>query len=1021
MKRRNRLSRGLTILSASFLTLSIGAGSICEAWSENIDQNIGTVSSMIQTDDTSIDGTYSFTSDYTSTDELIDAHKSLNEEIQEEGSVLLKNENNVLPLEGVQKVTLLGTASHYPYYGGQVGGSVTESEAVSLEQALTDAGIEVNQTMVDLYEAMGNIESDASTQVTDTFGNITNQYPYRPGKIATNFFTGIANAGYAVGEPPLSVYEETNPDYKDSFSDYSDAAIVVIGRTGTEGGDYQPGEAGLAEGESGSTALELNEEELAMIDLATENFDKVVVLVNTVSQIEIDEIKHNDQVDAILWVGFPGCYGFNGVVDILKGEANPSGHLADTYAVDSLSSPAIQNYGYITYTNPDGVAANSYIVEAEGIYVGYKYYETRYSDLVTGDGNAASSTGSSNGVSWNYHDEVSYDFGFGLSYTTFEQSLDQVEFNKEDRTATVTVTVTNTGDMAGKDVAQIYAQSPYTDYDKEYLVEKSAVNLVDYVKTDILQPGESQTVSTTFDMSYVASYDENGAGTYIMDAGDYYLALGNGSHEAINNILSAQGYTTQDGMTAEGNADLTFMWTQDELDTTTYATSANGTVIENQIEDADINYWQEDTVTYLSRQDWERTWPSKVEGLTVTENMTDYINSDFYEIKTDEDTKDIFPEEDKGVSFLEMKGVDVDDERWDDIMDQISLEECLYGIRDGGTQPKDYESVDMIVKAYESDGPAGFTYSSLGARNTDENSATYVSPDDPNYDYMLNDMVSEVVVASTFNKDLARQEGELFGNDSLWMNVTIFFAPAMNLHRTPYNARNVEYYSEDPILTNYTGGAVIAGTKEYGTIAVAKHFAFNDQESGRMGLSVFMTEQKVRETELRAFQGAVENEASAMMTSFNRIGITYSSGHVGVMQNILRGEWGYDGFLMTDMLISQMANYMTVKESVIGGVTLMGISSDELAVPGGPWEYFTAEGVKGDRQLTQAVRDNTKYLLAAIANSNAMNGVNETSHVVSVMTWWRAAYYAAIAVTAVLTLLGVVLYILGLRKVKVTK
>ena len=1014
MERKNRLWRGFTTITAGFLVLSIGAGNICEAWSENIDQNIGTTSSVIETADLSLDDTYSYSSDYSTTDELIDAHKSLNEEIQEEGSVLLKN-NGTLPIAAGSRVTLFGSNSHYPYYGGQMGGSVDESEAVSLEQALTERGYELNPTMIDLYEDMGNIENTSDEAVTDTFGNVVNQYPYRPGKIATNLFTGVANAGYSIGEPSLAVYDEVNPDYAASFADYNDAAIVVIGRTGTEGGDYQPGAAGLAEGETADTALGLSDEEREMIQLACDNFDNVVVLVNTICQMEIEEIKQNDDVDAILWVGFPGCYGFYGVADILDGLANPSGHLADTYAVNSLSSPAMQNYGYTEYTNPDGLAANCYVVEEEGIYVGYKYYETRYNDVVTGQGKADSTAGSSTNGAWDYNNEVSYTFGYGLSYTTFEQSLDSVVFN-DDNTATVTVTVTNTGDVAGKDVAQIYAQSPYTDYDKQNLVEKAAVQLMDYVKTDILEPGQSQTLSTTFELQYLASYDENGYGTYIMDAGDYYFALGNGAHDALNNILAAQGYTTENGMDYEGNGDLTYTWNQASLDSTTYAVSANGTEITNQLTDFDLNYWDENAVTYLSRQDWEGTWPTKVTDLTVNDKMAEYIGMDFYEIATDEDTSDIFPEEDNGVSFLSMKGLDYDDPAWDELMDQISLDECLYGIRDGGTQPKDYESVNMIVDAYESDGPAGFTYSSLGERNSDENSATYVSPDDPNYDYMLSDMVTEAVVASTFNKDLAKAEGELFGNDSLWMSVTIFFAPALNLHRTPYNARNDEYYSEDSMLTNYTARNVVEGTREYGTLSVAKHFAFNDQESGRMGISVFMTEQRARETELRAFQGVVDGGVLAMMTSFNRIGVIYSSGHTGLMQNILRGEWGYNGFLMTDMLISQMATYMTVKEAVIGGTTLMGISSDELV--SGVWSYFTREGVSGDRDLCQAVRDNTKHLLYAIANSNAMNGINESSKVVNVMTWWRATYYGCIAAFAVLTALGIVMYLLGLKKGK---
>lgn len=1014
MKITNRFWRGLTTITASLLAVSIGIGTICEAWKDTIDQYMGTTSSVIETDDTTIDGTYTYTSDYSTTTELVQTHMELNETLSEEGSVLLKN-NGSLPLEKGSSVTLFGTVSHYPHYGGQMGGSVDESEAISLEAALVEEGFQVNQTMVDLYETMGNI-------VTSTDENGNDVYGYRPGEISINLFnfTGMATSGYTVGEPPLSVYEETDPDYADSFAEYSDAAIVVVGRPGTEAGDYQPGEAGLAEGASGSTVLALNDEERAVIQLACDNFDTVIVLINAINQMEIDELKANDDIDAVLWVGFPGCYGFNGVADILDGDANPSGHLSDTYAVDSQSSPAMENFGYISYTNRDNVAANTYVVEAEGIYVGYKYYETRYADSITGDGNATSSTGSSTGNAWNYTDEVSYSFGYGLSYTTFEQTLDSVVFN-DDHTVTVTVTITNTGNVAGKDVAQIYAQSPYTDYDKENLVEKAAVQLMDYVKSDELQPGESQTLETTFDLEYLASYDYTNAKTYIMDAGDYYLALGNGAHDALNNILAAQGYTVENGMDYDGDASLTYTWTQDALDTTTFSVSDNGTAITNQMDNVDLNYWQPDTVIYLSRQDWEGTWPITYENLEINEAMSEYIYMDFYEIATDEDTSEIFPEEDNGVSFLTMKDLDFDDPLWDELLDQISLAECVYGIRAGGTQPKDYTSVDMIVDAYESDGPAGFTYSSLGARSSDESSSTYVGEDDPYYGYYLCDMVAEAVVASTFSKELAEAEGILFGNDSLWLNVTIFFAPAMNLHRTPYNSRNDEYYSEDSMLTYYTGKAVIEGTRTKGTLAVAKHFAFNDQESGRLGVSVFMTEQKAREGELRGFEGAVEGGALAIMSSFNRIGIIYSSAHTGVMQNILRGEWGYQGFLMTDMLVSQMSSYMTVKESVMAGTTLMGISSDSLVGSSGAWSYFTEDGVSGDADLCENIRLNTKYLLYAIANSNAMNGINETSHVVSTMTWWRAAYLGVSALFLIPTVIGIIKYVQTSRKSRTNK
>lgn len=1013
MSRKTRICRGFTSITAGFMAFAIGVGMICEGWKENLDQNLGTRSSYIKTEDKSQEGTYTYTSDYASTDELVQAHKDLNQQISGEGSVLLKN-NGTLPLASGGAVTLFGTVSHYPYYGGQMGGSVSEEQAVSLEQALTDAGYTVNPVMTDIYDTLGNIVTGTTADART--GAEQDVYGYRPGKITQNL-TGASVGNYCVGEPPIEMYEETNTDYKESFSQYSDAAIVVIGRSGTEGGDYLPGEDGLAEGESGTNPLALNEEERDMISLACENFENVIVLVNAVNTIEIDELKANDSIDAILWVGFPGCYGFNGVVDILEGAVSPSGHLATICAVNSQSSPAMENFGNIEYANTEEAVASMYVVDAEGIYTGYKYYETRYADLVAGNGNADSNIGSSTGQSWDYEDEVSYSFGYGLSYTTFSQTLDAVTRN-DDTTMTATVTVTNTGDVAGKDVVQLYVQTPYTDYDRENLVEKSAVQLIDYAKTDILEPGESQTITTTFDTRDFASYDANNAKTFIMDAGDYYLALGNGAHDALNNILAAQGYTTDDGMDENGNVDEVYQWKQEELDTTTYAVSENGTEITNHLEDMDLNYWQPDTVTYLSRQDWEGTWPQTYDNISISENMLSYLASDFYEIKTDEDTSDILPEEDNGLSFLEMKGLEKDDPKWEELMDQVSLEEAIYGIRVGGTQPKRYYTADMIVDAFESDGPAGISYSALGDRQDDPDSPTYVSEDDPNASYHLNDYATEMVLASAFNKELAEAQGTLFGDDSLWSNITIFFAPAMNLQRTPYNGRNEEYYSEDPMLTSYTGGAVIKGARSKGCLITVKHYAFNEQESGRFGISTFMTEQRARETEIRGFEGAVDNGMLSLMTALNRVGVTYASAHTGLLQDILIGEYGYEGFLMTDILLSNFADYQSAKESVVAGTTLLGISSDTLAGSNGPWSYFTVEGVQGDRTMVQAIRDNTKNLFYALANSNAMNGVNATSEVVSQMTWWRWAYAGMIAATAALTLLGVGMYIRAYRKKK---
>ena len=429
----------------------------------------------------------------------------------------------------------------------------------------------------------------------------------------------------------MSAYTEANPDFLTSFSEYNDAAIVVIGRPSSEAGDFFPGTNGMAEDEGASNILGLTTNEREVIAAAKENFDKVIVLINSSSAMEIEELKQDDGVDSILWVGQPGNYGFLGVADVLTGTVSPSGHLADIYAVDSTSSPAMQNFGVIPYSNQESVdlgrltyidyRAGWYLVEAEGIYTGYKYYETRYADVVNGLGNAASQTGSSNDTAWNYSDEVSYTFGYGLSYTTFNQTLGEVTLNDEDHTATIMVTVENTGSMAGKSVVQLYAQSPYTEYDKQNKVEKSAVQLLGFEKTKELQPGESEEITVVVDLQYLASYDYSNAKTYIMDDGDYYFAIGNDAHDALNNILAAQGKSASDGMDYAGDAAKTYTWHQDTFDNETYSVSKAGVEISNQLNNADLNYYLPDTVTYLSRNDWEATWPLHYSDIEASEEM----------------------------------------------------------------------------------------------------------------------------------------------------------------------------------------------------------------------------------------------------------------------------------------------------------------------------------------------------------------------------------------------------------------
>lgn len=505
-KSKRRIWRGATTATASLLTLSLSATLVVDGFRTDIDKFLGTQSTKMVTEDVSAED-YTFQSDYSSTTELLDAIEDLGERMNEEGSVLLKNENAALPLseEETQKISLLGFSSYYPVQGGDFGSTLsenkgTDADTVDMLEAFESKGFEMNPTLKKMYQGL---KEEFKSEAVLPWGVTTY---YRATAPAT---TGVFNSL----EPKTETLDTAEPNWKESMNEYN-VMVVTLARAAGENANYTPGEEGVNPEQDLNQAdpLGLSDTERAIIDEAVkakkENNGKVIVLLNNASAMEIEEIKNNTGVDAILEVGLPGGYGFYGVADVLSGEVNPSGHLADTYAVDNSSSPAAQNYGNYEWTNADSAySINSEIVEAEGIYTGYKYYETRYADTVLGQGNASDKTGSSNGKAWNYEDEVSYPFGYGLSYTTFSQTLDSLDVNLEDKTVTAKVTVKNTGDVAGKDVVQLYTSLPYTEYDKKHAVEKAAVQLLDYEKTDVLQPGESVTVEITADAQDMASWD----------------------------------------------------------------------------------------------------------------------------------------------------------------------------------------------------------------------------------------------------------------------------------------------------------------------------------------------------------------------------------------------------------------------------------------------------------------------------------------------------------------------------------
>jgi len=1017
MSRKN-IWRGMTTLTASLLTVSVAAGPVVDSYRTDIDKFLGTKSSAMVTDSTDED-LYTYKSDYSSTTELLESIEDLGERMSEEGTVLLKNENNALPLskDETQKLSLLGFSSYYPVQGGDMGSSLTENEGtdadtVDFVEALAAKGFSINEDLQNLYKSL---ESEFKTEV-NMWGNIVEYY----------HITAPATDGvFASEEPSQETMDGVDSQWKESMDDYN-VMLVTIGRSSTENGTYLPGVDGVDASQdlNQTDPLGLSDDERDLINAAVEakesNGGKVIVMLNNANAMEIDEIKNNDGVDAILEVGLPGGYGFYGVADILSGEANPSGHLTDTYAVTNTNSPAAQNFGNYEWINADPtVNINAEEVEAEGIYTGYKYYETRYADTVLGQGNADATVGSSTGKAWDYDNEVSYPFGYGLSYTTFEQTLKSVDVDLENRTVTAEVEVKNTGDVAGKDVVQLYTSVPYTDYDIENKVEKSAVQLLDYEKTDMIEPGESQTVTITADAQDMASWDstcDNEAGTtgnWILDNGTYYFTVGNGAHEAVNNVLAAQDQKV------DGNKDNVQTWELGDFDSSSFAVTLNGTPVENQLQDADLNNWMEDTVTYLSRNDWEGTWPETYKDLTATNEMISTMADDYSDIEANGDPSSVTFGADNGMTLANLKGVDdITDERWSTLMDQITLEECLIRTGLGGTSTKTIESITS-PEAIQNDGPNGFNSYPLGQyANSDDSTGDpcVIAEDDPNRDYKMGVMAVETVIGQTFSKQLAEEWGKVIGNYSLWANTAIWWGVGTNLHRTPYNARNHEYFSEDAVLTAGQGAAIIEAGHEYGVLIAPKHLAFNDTEINRTGIAEFMTEQAARENELRGVQSCIEDaNALAVMTAYNRVGCVTSNAHTGLLLNIVRKEWGFKGLMSEDFI--QDPTYTKIRMAVHNGVTMTCNTGDNtMAAVEAVWPYWSVENASKSEELLTDLKQAMLYQNYALANSNAMDGMATTTHIEKLNTWYDNLITGLRVGFGVLTVLCAAMYLLGLKK-----
>ena len=901
-----------------------------------------------------------FKGDYASQEERLAAGEALCYQVEAEGAALLRN-NGALPLAAGTKVSTLSVNSVDLTYGGTGSGNVDASKALNLKQALEQSGFAVNPTLWDWY---GSADAAALMEAVSTGES------------------GGENALLGGQAPILEIDPANYPaDVKASINEYSGAFVITFSRVGGEGYDCSfPGYEGA---EDAANYLELNANERELLAYAQEvkkaTGAKIIVLINTSNALEVDFLNEYN-IDACLWVGGLGIAGTEAVTDILAGKVNPSGSLVDTYCYDNLTSPAMQNYIAQTYTNFNGQvpdAASTYMVYQEGIYVGYKYYETRYFDAVMGNGNTA-------GYAAQYKNEVAFPFGYGLSYTEFSYSDMTVVYDAESDKYLVTVTVHNDGDYAGKETVQVYAQSPYTAYDVEKNIEKAAVQLIGFGKTGIIAKGESETITIEVDRRDLASYDAYGFGTYIIEPGDYYLTAATDSHAAVNNILAKLGKGVADGMDAEGNADLVSGWTEKAVDLN-YGKSLNGTTISNQLDHADPNkYFGEGTVTFLSRSDWEGTWPTESVKLEIIQKMVDELaierwgtlGENFYEVPEEWhempilDAKngltlyDMFEMDEDGDGIMANK--DYDDPAWDKLLENLTVDE-LITVGDCFHWRHAVPSVNAPGSRDEN-GPQGLTVSLFGGGlvTMDGKSAEATA------------FTSEDVMAATFNTELIYQVGTMIANDCLDASVSCLYGPGANTHRTPYGGRNFEYYSEDGFLAGEMAYTEVKALLDHGIDVVLKHFALNDTEQNRLGQAAWLTEQTAREIYLKAFQKALEENGGrgGVMTAYTRWGTTWSGYNQNLMTGIMRGEWGNNSMHITDNIIT---DYCDASAAIVaGGITcfdaMMSSALDDLKATAG----------KGDPVVINALVEAMHHNLYTIINSAAMNGVGPETTVKAV-------------------------------------
>ena len=1019
--------RGLAALMTCLMVLSIVGTGVANTYRGALDDTLGTESYVTINDDSAA----RFKTDYATIEDMAAAARDIAIREGEEGTVVMKNDNGVLPLKANANVALFGLAAYNVY--GPKGGN---ADAASLADALAGAGLNVNETLKDYYlNTIINMHTEmrpnrwTGKEVPTTVYD--HMYVSAPGDWTT----------YQIAEVPPTEFEALGvpADWKSAIAKDS-IGICVFARGAGEGNTYKPGSALNYAGEAtGEDPLKLSADELAVVEAAKATCSKVIVLLNTGNNMMIADIAEggSHEVDGICYIGCPNDYQTIGIANVLTGKVNATGALASAFVRDHQSIPAVQNVGGDYFADYEIVCRNDdprypgkeignigtgsfggadtynggmYIVEAEGIYVGYKYYETRYFDAVMGQGNANSAAGATQGSAWNYGDEMLYTFGHGLSYLDYTQTIKSVTVDRSvNGNITAVIEVKNNSNQDGKFLTQLYVQQPYTDYDRTNLVEKSAVMFLNSAKVDVAA-GKSKEVTITIPTKYLASYDANNAKTYILDAGDYYFTAAAGAHEAVNNILAAQGKTVADGMDAAGSKAVV-SWKLDQLDNTTFAI-ANNTTVTNVADDADLNYWLPGTVTYLTRQDWN-TFPINYNKLNLKiadspkkEQWIAEMRGETYTISDTGAAAEAVPGPKFTASEIGAEQLNnINDPYWDKLVHAITIDEAVGAVIHGGSRSDTLTNIDNPV-VIQNEGPTG-----ISAGYTDEATGK-------TYKFNVN---SQTLLGCSFNPELAYQWGLVEGNSCLWVERYDLWGSGLTLNRTPYNGRNYEYISEDPMLTNVIGREVIQGCSDKGIINGPKHMGFNDQEHNRAGISAYMTEQKFRETDLRGFEGALSDAfGMGVMIAFNRIGATNASHHVGMIQKIVRGEWGFKGLISTDMMNNYL--YFNAESMVMAGITQVAdFAADNSHINLGEggvdavWPHISLETVSKDSNLVEQARENLKYQLYIFANSAILNISTQR-----VNTWWDTALtvttYASSILAVLFFLAWVVLTLLPEKK-----